>query len=489
MKNLMLLLLMAAALAGAVPAHTQEVAEQYVSGDTSNAPPGTFGGVVVGTVTSVSGPVVLVEEDPASDSGDKGYFTVTDETEIIGLPEGGDAPAAPEDVLLVGQRVEASYAGPVAESYPTQGDAARIVLLGDGSPPPAEEVSATGTIGRLADFAEADHGITDEATGTFYGLVSSGVDLDDYANSEQRVTVYGTPLQTPVATKYPVLEVSRVELADGPGQESVAVAFELAVEGKPPADATFFGSLGHEPAFFPLADPDGLYSAATPEGYVTAGDGLPARIVRGTGMRDSRVSGAAPGEPVGTMKDFGEVRFDGDTTLPASVSFGGEEPPPEEVSATGIVKGLEAEPVVVDGIRICGLSTRAITDEATGRHYDLAGSTADLDGYVGRRVAVAGRPLASPAIEGAERCPDLDVTRVELLDGGSTPPPGGATPPPADGPGTDVDGEKTARVSDSASEKGVARILPNTGGLTLALAVGAGVVLTASGLLVSRSTR
>ena len=86
---------------------------------------------VRGFITSISGSVVLVEENPADESGSaKGYFTVAEGTEISRLV-GGDAlaPAALED-LAVGQPVEATYAGPVAESYPTQGDAASILILG-----------------------------------------------------------------------------------------------------------------------------------------------------------------------------------------------------------------------------------------------------------------------------------------------------------------------------------------------------------------------
>ena len=94
-----------------------------------------------GTVTAISGPAVLVEEDPSEEgSGDKGYFTVTEETGITERQEGERVPAAFED-LEVGQLVEASYAGPIAESYPTQGDAASIVILGgDGG---GEEERAT----------------------------------------------------------------------------------------------------------------------------------------------------------------------------------------------------------------------------------------------------------------------------------------------------------------------------------------------------------
>jgi Protein of unknown function (DUF3221) len=82
------------------------------------------------TEVSRSAEVVLVEEDPSDESGSaKGEFAVTDETEILDGRGGG--PAAFED-LRVGQVVEATYSGPVAESYPTQGVAGRIVILEAG---------------------------------------------------------------------------------------------------------------------------------------------------------------------------------------------------------------------------------------------------------------------------------------------------------------------------------------------------------------------
>ena len=66
-------------------------------------------------------------------SEDKGYFTVTDDTEITRQEEDESVPAAFED-LEVGQTVEATYAGDFAGSYPTQGNAASITILGeDGS--------------------------------------------------------------------------------------------------------------------------------------------------------------------------------------------------------------------------------------------------------------------------------------------------------------------------------------------------------------------
>jgi hypothetical protein len=84
------------------------------------------------TEVSRSAEVVLVEEDPSEESGSaKGEFAVTDETEILDQRDGDLAPAAFED-LRVGQLVEATYSGPVAESYPTQGVAGRIVILEGG---------------------------------------------------------------------------------------------------------------------------------------------------------------------------------------------------------------------------------------------------------------------------------------------------------------------------------------------------------------------
>ena len=87
------------------------------------------GSEVQGTITSISGSVVLVEENPADESGSaKGAFTVTDETSIFRRSGDLQVPASFDD-LRVGQPVIATYTGPVAESYPTQGTAGSIVIL------------------------------------------------------------------------------------------------------------------------------------------------------------------------------------------------------------------------------------------------------------------------------------------------------------------------------------------------------------------------
>ena len=96
---------------------------------------------VEGYITSVSGAVVLVEEIPGDESGsDKGAFTVTEETAIL-RQQGDELVPGTFDDLQAGQHVAATYAGPVAESYPTQGTAGSIVVLessgenlGDGNP-------------------------------------------------------------------------------------------------------------------------------------------------------------------------------------------------------------------------------------------------------------------------------------------------------------------------------------------------------------------
>jgi len=98
-------------------------------------PESSIRGVI--TEVSRSAEVVLVEEDPSDESGSaKGQFAVTGETEILEQRDEGLVPVSFE-ALRVGQMVEATYGGPVAESYPMQGIASRIVILeGDrtGSP-------------------------------------------------------------------------------------------------------------------------------------------------------------------------------------------------------------------------------------------------------------------------------------------------------------------------------------------------------------------
>jgi hypothetical protein len=127
-RGLALLAAMGVAFATAVPA-------------LSEPPENSIRGLI--TEVSRSAEVVLVEEDPSDRSGSaKGEFAVTGETEILEQRGGNPAPVSFE-ALRAGQMVEATYAGPVAESYPTRGIAGRIVILeggrtvnpdGDGQP-------------------------------------------------------------------------------------------------------------------------------------------------------------------------------------------------------------------------------------------------------------------------------------------------------------------------------------------------------------------
>jgi hypothetical protein len=99
----------------------------------AEAPEDSIRGLI--TEVSRSAEVVLVEEDPSEESGSaKGEYAVTGETEILEGRGGDQTPASFED-LRVGQVVEATYDGPVAESYPTQGVAGRIVILDEADTP------------------------------------------------------------------------------------------------------------------------------------------------------------------------------------------------------------------------------------------------------------------------------------------------------------------------------------------------------------------
>jgi hypothetical protein len=101
----------------------------FASPAMAQSPDNGIRGVV--TEVSRSAEFVVVEEDPSDRSGSaKGEFAVTEETEILEQRDGDLAPA-PFEALRVGQTVEATYAGPVVESYPTQGVAGRIVILAE----------------------------------------------------------------------------------------------------------------------------------------------------------------------------------------------------------------------------------------------------------------------------------------------------------------------------------------------------------------------
>jgi hypothetical protein len=80
----------------------------------AESPENTIRGFI--TDVSRSAEVVIVEEDPSDESGSaKGKFAVTEETEIL-RRRGGKLTAASFESLRVGQKVEATYTGAIAES-------------------------------------------------------------------------------------------------------------------------------------------------------------------------------------------------------------------------------------------------------------------------------------------------------------------------------------------------------------------------------------
>ena len=72
---------------------------------------------------------ILIEGAKERDTSiDKAMTRITNRTRLFKMQDGKKADAGFED-LKVGLTVEATFAGPVAESYPVQGTAAEIVIL------------------------------------------------------------------------------------------------------------------------------------------------------------------------------------------------------------------------------------------------------------------------------------------------------------------------------------------------------------------------
>lgn len=101
---------------------------------------GDGGADIRGTVTSIhpanpegqaSGLLgsVLIEGSVEADTQfDKAAVTITGQTRIV-QQQGQDRRPASFESLAVGQRVQARFTGPAAESYPVQATAAEIVIL------------------------------------------------------------------------------------------------------------------------------------------------------------------------------------------------------------------------------------------------------------------------------------------------------------------------------------------------------------------------
>lgn len=159
------------------------------------------------------------------------------------------------------------------------------------------------------------------------------MDLDSYGDG-QRVEVTGTLV---VGKRYtePILQVTGVGPVEDPSaDETATLTFELSVEGEPPSDATFFGTVrGEGLRYVPLSDNDcyGLDIGNTtvsrfpsrtrplpPDAEQVS---LPVQIVQGIGTPGSvENSSPRPGKPTSVIEDFGSVRIEYQT-LSASVSF------------------------------------------------------------------------------------------------------------------------------------------------------------------------
>ncbi|MDP8951598.1 MAG: hypothetical protein M3N18_05070, partial [Actinomycetota bacterium] len=193
-------------------------------------------------------------------------------------------------------------------------------------------ITATGVVGEpftRDQDPEPIYPITDEGRGTPYELISGFVDLEPYVG--ERVTIEGVPVPGPGAPGAPrLLNVTQLEPAGtpppGPSPERTAtLSFELTVEGEPPAGTRFFGAVPAEGCISaPLTDPDGdgVFTGSVdvprfPPGPVPPDAkpvSLPVRIVQAD-------SGMGPCNPTRAIKNFGEVKIDGDETFETSVSF------------------------------------------------------------------------------------------------------------------------------------------------------------------------
>ena len=212
--------------------------------------------------------------------------------------------------------------------------AATPILLAQGMPAPVgSEVEATGYFSPVYPQDAYTHLLNDETTGATYFARSEDVDLDSYDDG-QRVDVSGT-LVVDEGYPEPILQVTGAEPAeDASIGETATLTFELSVEGEPPSDATFFGTVrGEGPRYVPLTDEDGdgLYTRNTTVSRFPPGKrplpqdaepvSLPVQIVQGTGTQGPDESDSLrPGEPTSVIEDFGPVRIE-DQTLSASVSF------------------------------------------------------------------------------------------------------------------------------------------------------------------------
>jgi len=315
---------------------------------------------------------------------------------------------------------------------------ALLVAAASAYAQPQGSVTATGVLVGPVEDGDLDptpkYKMADEETGTNYVLVSGFVELAPFVG--QRVTIAGEPIGG-ADWAPPALNVTQIEPADGGDDndppavnDKATLAFELTVDGDPPADAAFYGNVrtgeGGPGLYVPLTDPDKdrVYTGSTtvdrfgpgprpvPEG--TEPVSLPVQIVH-----DSEV-----------IKDFGTVKLDGDKTFEASVSF-----------------PVDDCPIISPTPEQCG---------------DDSGGSDDGDGSGGGDPNSGGSGGSGSGSSGSS----------------------GSSNGESSGSGGSSSGGVAGDIAD-----GLRGVLPSTGGGMALWALGAGLLLIAGGLLVRKVFR
>ena len=335
-----------------------------------------------------------------------------------------------------------------------------------------------------------------------------------------------------------------------PSSEAATLSFELAVEGEPPANATFLALVGGEGGALrvPLTDPDGdnLYTGNTTT------DGLPAAYVR-DGAYVTIVDTSVVAEDGGprVIRDFGVVPVDEDETFSASVSFEGDPgepntpgvPSPQDRTATFDFE-LTVEGELPAGTRFFGAVPAEgciavpLTDPDGDGTYT---GSLDVPRFAPGPVPPGTQPVSLPvqivqADSGGSPCNSTTVIRdfgtvpadndtftasvsfEEDGDGTTTPEPGnGGGTDDSDGPGSggsddggSSGGSGSSGNADSSSggsgsgssgndaasggspggvTGGIRGLLPSTGGGVALWVLGAGILLVGGGLLVRKLAR
>ncbi len=248
---------------------------------------------------------------------------------------------------------------------------ALLVAAASAYAQPQGSVTATGVLAGPVEDGDLDptpkYKMADEETGTNYVLVSGFVELAPFVG--QRVTIAGEPIGG-ADWAPPALNVTQIEPADGGDDndppavnDKATLAFELTVDGDPPADAAFYGNVrtgeGGPGLYVPLTDPDKdrVYTGSTtvdrfgpgprPVPPGTEPVSLPVQIVQES---DGNIE---------VIRDFGVVPLTGDRTFRANFEDGtGTTPAPR----LGVGSGVPTDPA--SGVDV---NEDGLIDENDGR--------------------------------------------------------------------------------------------------------------------------